>query len=176
MKVIVTMELTLPEDGEKLAILAEMSGVKLAPTSAATTLTPAESTKPRGKKAAAAAPAPILAPSAATIAPSIPVDPLMQDETTAPPPPPAAAAAAGAGVLTEDQSLDKAKDIAKRLVEAYPEKEPATNRPKGFRLAMELLGKHKVARTTDLVHAQRVQFVTEGEALIGKAAPVAVAA
>jgi hypothetical protein len=171
MKVIVTMELTLPEDGEKLAILAEMSGVKLAPTGTAT-LTPAAAAAPRARKPKTDAPA---APAPAPAIPAAPLDPLMQDETTAPPAAPAPAAPAAAGVLTEDQSLDKAKDIAKRLVEAYPEKEPSTNRPKGFRLAMELLGKHKVARTTDLVHAQRVQFVTEGEALIGKA-PVAVAA
>lgn len=112
---------------------------------------------------------------AAAPAPVAPSDPLMQAEVAPIPAPVAAAPAAAAAsvVMTEDQSLDRAKNLAKLIVEAYPEKEAGTNRPKGFRLAMELLSKHKVARTTDLIHSQRLQFIAEGDALLAAAAPVA---
>lgn len=121
---------------------------------------PAPAKPARTKKDKPAAPPAAAAPAG---------DPLMQAETTPLPP---ASPAAVAAVLTEDQSLERAKDLAKLIVEAYPEKEPSTNRPKGFRLAMELLSKFKVSRTTDLIHSQRIQFIAEGD-LILKAAPVA---
>lgn len=191
MKVIVTMELTLPQDGEKLALLAEMSGVKLVAAAApalavhapavAQVLTaepkPRKARKPKGEigegTGADEARAETSAPAG---------DPLMQAEVAptnvlAGEMKGAAAAVAAVfsmPVLTEDQSLDRAKELAKLIVEAYPEKEAGTNRPKGFRLAMELLAKHKVARTTDLIHSQRLQFIAEGDAIL-KAAPAGVA-
>lgn len=117
-------------------------------------------TRAKKEKSAAPAPAPLAAPTG---------DPLMQSDTTQAPPAaaPVKTASAVAG-MTEDQSLDRAKELAKLIVEAYPEKE-SSNRPKGFRLAMELLSKFKVARTTDLIHAQRLQFITEGDLLLAAA-------
>ncbi len=168
MKINVSLELELPQDGEKLAILAEMSGVKLAPAgafvpSALPTETVAAPAKaPRAKKEKASvlvAPIPFEPPTG---------DPLMQAEAAAPAP--AAQVLTSTVVYTEEKSALRAADLAKTLCTTFDEKE-ANNRPKGFRLALELLAKHKVARTTDLVHAQRLAFIADAEALL-KTAPV----
>lgn len=119
-------------------------------------LNPEESTAPKPRKTRA--------PKVEAAAPAAPAgDPLMQGDETAP-----ATAAAPAAVLTEQESLDRAKDLAKKLCETFSEPE-ANNRPRGFNLAMGLLNKHKVARATDLIHSQRLSFIAEAEALLAKA-------
>lgn len=133
--------------------------VAAAPAPAAGAAEPKKRTKK--EPAAPVPPAPVEPPTG---------DPLMQAEVTAPAAAPATAPA-GAVVYTEAESAAKAAELAKNLCNAFPEKE-ANNRPKGFRLALDLLAKHKVARTTDLVHAQRLQFIVEAEAIL-KTVPAA---
>lgn len=161
MKINVTFELELPQDGEKLARLAELSGVTLAPTGTVTAAPAAPKTRTKKEKPAESAPS----------APTPSGDPLMQAETSHALPPAAPQVPASVAVLTEEQSLEKAKDLAKKLVEAFPQK-GADNRPQGFRMALDLLAKFKVARTTDLVHADRLTFIAEGEAMLAKAPAV----
>lgn len=108
--------------------------------------------KPRATKAEpAAAPAPVA-----------PVDPLM-DLGAAPTQP------AAAPEMTEAESAAKVQEAAKDIVKAFP-KIGAENRPEGFHMARKLLNdEFKVARITDLVHAQRIQFITKVAALVAKA-------
>jgi hypothetical protein len=68
--------------------------------------------------------------------------------------------------MTEAESTAAAQDANKRLVKAFPTISTADKMPEGFHKAKALLAEFGVARTTDLVHAQRVQYITKIDALI----------
>jgi hypothetical protein len=158
----VMVELTLPQDGELLAIISEKAGVKLVATG---TALGEETTKaPRkAKKAADVA-------ASATPVEALPAkDPLLD----APAPAPAAAAPVA---MSESESAARAAEANKAIVRAYPTK-GADDLPEGFHKAKAVLAEFGVARTTDLVHAQRLQYIARLEAMIAaKAASPAQAA
>lgn len=137
-------------------VARETSAVAPAPVPPA-----AEPKKRKKAEPAAAVPA---APSA----PAADVDPLMQAEAPAAVPPPAPDATASRMGYNEAESAAKAAELAKALCNAFPEKE-ANNRPKGFNLAMGILSKFKVARTSDLIHSQRLEFIAQAEPLLPRA-------
>ena len=131
------------------------------PAAAAVALTPAaepQTDKPARKPRV---------PKTEPIVPAAPVD-LMLD---------AGAAPAAKADMTEIESSAAAQDAAKAIVQRFP-KSGADNRPEGFHLAKKLLNEDfRVARITDLVHAQRLQFITKVKALIAGAdkQPVGIA-
>lgn len=131
---------------------ARLNGSEL-PVSGAVTEKPK-----RTKKADAPAPAP--APAATPAAPAS--DPLMQGADVQPAAQPAPAAPAA---MTEAESTVKAQEANKALVKAFPVKQ-ADGMPEGFHKAKVLLAEYGVARTTDLVHAQRVGYIAKIDALI----------
>lgn len=148
MEITLTATLTLPQDSAKLAAIGELLG-------GAATAAPA-APKTRKKAEAAAAPAPA-APAEA------PFDPMMDTGGAAAAAAPAAPAAPAA--MTEAESTVKAQEANKALVKAFPAPQ-ADKMPEGFHKARALLAEFGVARTTDLIHTQRIAYIAKIDALI----------
>lgn len=96
-------------------------------------------------------------------APAPTFDPMMDMGGAAAPSP---AAPAAPVAMSEAESTAGAQDANKRLVKAFPTILSADKMPEGFHKAKALLSEFGVARTTDLVHAQRVQYIAKIDALI----------
>lgn len=107
--------------------------------------------KPRKEKKTAAPAAPPSAPA---------FDPMMDVGDA-----PKSAAPAAPAAMTEAESTLKAQEANKALVKAFPTI-GADKMPEGFHKAKALLSEFGVARTTDLVHAQRVSYIAKIDALI----------
>lgn len=146
MEITLTATLTLPQDSAKLAAIGELLG------GAAIAAPAAPKTRKKAEPAAAPAPA---APAEA------PFDPMMDTGGAAATPPAPAAPAA----MTEAESTVKAQEANKALVKAFPTPQ-ADKMPEGFHKAKALLSEFGVARTTDLVHAQRIAYIAKIDALI----------
>ena len=79
--------------------------------------------------------------------------------------------------MTEEQSGKEVYNYAKNLIQRYPK--PVVDGtvdkdnnpfPEGYHMARKILAEgFKVGKIADLVHAQRVQFITQVRALIAKA-------
>lgn len=96
------------------------------------------------------------------------VDPLMQGADAQTPPATNIGKPGGPAVdpnMTEAESTIKAQEANKALVKAFPVKQ-ADGMPEGFHKAKVILAEYGVARTTDLVHAQRVGYIAKIDALI----------
>ena len=83
---------------------------------------------------------------------------------------PVATAAAVEPEMTEQESSEKVREAAKAVVKRFPNSSATDGNPEGFHMAKKLLTeKYKVARITDLVHAQRVQFIQDVNFLVANA-------
>ncbi len=146
----VTAVLLLALEQERI----EAGVVAGAPAPVATAVAEPQPEKPKRAKKAAEVAAPAPAPA---------FDPMMDmgGHVGAAPAAPAAPFA-----MTEAESTAAAQEANKRLVKAFPTKKAGDDMPEGFYKAKAVLTEFGVARTTDLVHAQRVQYVAKIDALI----------
>ena len=104
---------------------------------------------------------PRAAKDAPVTAPATPAFDPMTDMGGAAAPAPTSAPAG----MTEAESAIKAQEANKAIVKAFPTKQ-SDGMPEGFHKAKAILTEFGVARTTDLVHAQRIQYVAKLDALL----------
>jgi len=139
MQINVSLTLTLPQDGEKLAILAQMAGCKLAPTAPFTgpfvdpeTVAKVEESEKRTRVRKAK---PEITPVAeAAIAKHEKVAELAQ--------------------MSEPESTERLKTVGEAFTQRFSKQMDAVTEVKAL-----IESKFKVARLRDLVHAQRVELI-----------------